>query len=226
MDRRFPYRPAIAFGTVLSLCLLGLGAATGSPALERIASSGTSNSLTVTVGSAFAFTLSTSEVTPGANVTVSIVQTDDVGHTFTLSSVAGYTFDDSNTTSDLQAFFAAHPPLVNFTIPAGEATYTTYFTAPAFGLYEYVCLVPGHFQAGMRGFLGSGEPGSSAAADTGPGAAVFIIGGTIAALVVIAIVLGFVIGRRRGSHDEMPPERLGYPEPPSDPRPPSTGGHS
>ena len=33
------------------------------------------------------------------------------------------------------------------------------------------------------------------------------------ALTVIAIVLGFVVGRRKGSEFEMPPERLGYPEP-------------
>jgi plastocyanin len=226
MVRRFPYRPTIALFTALSVCLLGLGAAVGSPAIQHIESTGASDSLTVTVGSAFAFTLSSSEVTPGANVTVSIVQTDDVAHTFTLSPIAGWLFNDGNTTSDLLAFFAAHPPLVNFSIPAGQATYTTYFTAPPFGLYEYVCLVSGHFQAGMRGVLGSGEAGAAVTTDTGPGAAVFIIGGTIAGLVVLAIVLGFVVGRRRGSSEEMPPERLGYPEPPSEPRPPASGGYS
>ena len=41
----------------------------------------------------------------------------------------------------------------------------------------------------------------------------FIISGTIAGLVVLALVLGFVIGRRKGAVHEMPPERLGYPEP-------------
>jgi plastocyanin len=227
MGHRFPYRPTIAFFTALSVVLLGLGvAAAQAPATTHVESSGASNSLTVTVGSAFEFTLSTDQVTPGANVTISIVQTDDVSHTFTLSSVAGWAFNDGNTTSDLLAFFGHHAPLVNFSIPAGQATYTAYFTAPPFGIYEYVCLVAGHFQAGMRGFLGSGEAGSSAAPNTGPGAPVFIIGGTIAALVVLAIVLGFVIGRRRGASEEMPPERLGYPEPPSGPQPPATGGHS
>jgi hypothetical protein len=54
-------------------------------------------------------------------------------------------------------------------------------------------------------------------ASTDPGVAVFIIVGTIVALVVIALVLGFVVGRRRGSHDEMAPQRLGYPEPPETP---------
>ena len=226
MVRRFPYRSAVAFFTALSMCLLGLGVAVGTPAFQPADSSGASNSLTVTVSSAFAFTLSDDEVTPGANVTVSIVQTDDVAHTFTLSSVAGWAFTDGNTTGDLLAFFGAHPPLVNVSIPAGQATYKASFIAPPFGIYEYVCLVAGHFQAGMRGFLGSGEAGSAGTSNTGPGAAVFIIGGTIAGLVVLAIVLGFVVGRRRGSSEEMPPERLGYPEPPSEPKPPATGGHS
>ena len=217
MVRRFPYRPWIAVFSVLSLLLMGLGAAAAQPR-----PSAGSDTLTVTVGSAFTFTLSTDEVTPGANVTVTLVQTDDVEHTFTLSPIAGFAFTDANTTGDLQAFFAAHPPLVNVTIPAGQATFSATFIAPPFGEYEYVCMVAGHYQAGMRGFLGSGEHGSTGSTSEGPGAPVFIIGGTIAGLVVAALVLGFVIGRRRGSHDEMPPERLGYPEPA--PPPPATGG--
>jgi len=53
----------------------------------------------------------------------------------------------------------------------------------------------------------------------GAGAAVFIIVGTIVSLTVVAIVLGFVVGRRRGASEEMPPERLGYPEPEPAPAP-------
>lgn len=217
MARRFPYRGAVAVMTAVSLLLLSVGLVEASPASRPAAS----DDLTVTVGETLAFTLSTDEVTPGDNVTVTIVQTSaDLGHTFTLSSVAGLTFSASNTTENLLTFVAEHAPLVNFTIPAGQATYTTSFTAPPYGLYAYFCLVPGHFPS-MYGLLGSGEHGSSAGISTGPGAAVFIIGGSIASLVVIALVLGFVIGRRRGSHDEMPPERLGYPEPTPQAKPPS-----
>lgn len=218
-----PYRGAIAVLASTSLILMALGVAAAAPGPGRVTVGVASNSLTVTVGSTFSFTLSTDEVTPGDNVSVTIVQTDDVQHTFTLSSVANWAFTDANTTSDLQKFFAAHPPLVNVTIPAGQSTLTASFIAPAFGEYEYVCLVAGHFQAGMRGFLGSGEHGSSSSTNDGPGAPVFLIGGTIAGLVVLALVLGFVIGRRRGSHDEMPPERLGYPEPGAG-KPPAAGG--
>ena len=217
MARRFPYGGVAAVLSVVSLLLLSVGLVEASPAARPAAS----DQLTVTVGETLAFTLSTDEVTPGDNVTVTIVQTSsDLGHTFTLSSVAGLTFSAANSTQSLETFVAEHQPLVNFTIPAGQATYTTYFTAPPFGLYAYFCLVPGHFPS-MYGLLGSGEHGGAGGISTGPGAAVFIIGGTIAALVVIALVLGFVIGRRRGSHDEMPPERLGYPEPAPETKPPA-----
>ncbi len=217
MARRFPYPRAAALLTVVSLLLLAAGIVEASPAARPAAS----DQLTVTVGDVLAFTLSTDEVTPGDNVTLTIVQTSsDLAHTFTLSSVQGLTFTASNTSADLLTFVAEHKPLVNFTIPAGQATYTTSFTAPPYGLYAYFCLVPGHFPS-MYGLLGSGEHGSSGGVSTGPGAPVFIIGGTIAGLVVLALVLGFVVGRRRGSSDEMPPERLGYPETPGGPKPPT-----
>lgn len=176
-------------------------------------------SLTVTVGTAFAFTLSSDEVTPGDTVTVTIVQVGDNEHTFTLLNAPNFQFNWSPTTSDspshIEGFLATHPaPLVNVTIPSTQGSQTVSFTAPPFGLYEYLCLVSGHFAAGMWGILGSGEHGSSGStANTGPGAPVFIISGTIAGLVVLALVLGFVIGRRQGAVHEMPPERLGYPEP-------------
>jgi hypothetical protein len=57
---------------------------------------------------------------------------------------------------------------------------------------------------------------------TGPGVGVFIISGTIVVLVVVALVLGFVVGRRKGSEFEMPPERLGYAEPPAPPPAPAS----
>ena len=175
-------------------------------------------SLTVTVGTALAFTLSTYQVTPGDNVSVSVINGDGQQHTFTLSPIANYSFNpNTNSTSDLITFFAAHHPLVNIAAN-GSGTYTGSFIAPPFGIYEFVCLTSGHFNGGMFGFLGSGEDGSGGSApNTGPGAPVFIIGGTIAGLVIVAIVLGFVVGRRRGKVHEMPPERLGYPEPPASP---------
>ena len=65
----------------------------------------------------------------------------------------------------------------------------------------------------MSGLLGSGEAPGSLSTSNGPGAPVYIISGTIVGLVILALVLGFVVGKRRGAAEEMPPERLGYPEP-------------
>ncbi|MGI0132872.1 MAG: hypothetical protein ACREDK_07285 [Thermoplasmata archaeon] len=204
--------PALAVALLLLVALTGT--VDGAPARSSSSARPTAGTdpLTVTVGTAFAFTVSTDEVTPGDTVDLTLVQTDDVQHTFTLSSVAGFTFPSSDSTGDLLTYFAAHPPIVNVTIPAGAATMHATFTAPPFGEYEYVCLVSGHFQLGMYGVLGSGEHGTTLATTSGPGAPVFIIGGTIAGLVVIALVLGFVIGRRKGAVHEMSPERLGYVE--------------
>ena len=203
--------------------LLGAGGVASATALHAasVRPAQGSETLTVTVGTALAFTLSTDEITPGDTVTVTIVQTSGTQHTFTLLNATDFQFNWTPTTSDseshINGFLATHPaPLVNVSISATPGTQTATFVAPAFGLYEYLCLIPGHFGAGMWGILGSGEHGSSGGtADTGPGAPVFIIAGTIAGLVVLALVLGFVVGRRKGSVHEMPPERLGYPEPPA-----------
>ena len=215
-------RFAASFAVALLLLLVMTAGVHAAPRAAGAAHPGGTDDVSVTVGTAFAFTVSPDEVTPGDQVAITITQTDDVPHTFTLSPIAGFTFNPStNTTTDLNNFFRAHPPLVNVTIPAGQATiHVPPFTAPPFGIYEYVCLVAPHFQAGMYGFLGSGEHGGGAAAAQPPGAPVFIIGGTIAGLVVLTIVLAFVVGRRQGTIHEMPPERLGYPEAPTAPKSP------
>lgn len=171
--------------------------------------------LTVSVGDGFTFSLSTNEITPGDTVTVTLVELGSTAHTFTLSPIPNFQFNGSDSTSHLLSFFAVHPPLVNLSVSGLQTGQkdTATFVAPAYGLYEYVCLEPGHFSEGMDGQLGSGEQGSGGAAPaTGPGWQVFAIGGGIASLVIATIVLGFVFGQRPGTKHEMPPERLGYPE--------------
>jgi uncharacterized cupredoxin-like copper-binding protein len=187
---------------------------------HRAVRTGASENLSVTVGTSFSFTISADEVTPGDNVSVTITQIGTTDHTFTLLNAPNFQFNYSasggatDSSNHIMGFLAKHTPLVNVSIPGVQGTYTASFIAPPLGLYEYLCLKSGHFQAGMWGILGSGEHGSAGvAANTGPGAPVFIIAGTIAGLVVLALVLGFVVGRRRGAAHEMPPERLGYREP-------------
>jgi uncharacterized cupredoxin-like copper-binding protein len=223
---------SVALVTVMVLLFIA-GASVVSPAARAAAPHpATSMSLTIDVTDEFEFNPNSFEApTPGENVSLTIMQTGTTAHTFTLFSVANFSFDPaSNTTAQLVTFVGEHPPLANVNISATAGfTVTVNFKAPPLGIYQFVCLEPGHFQLGMEGFMGSGEPPPGVStAPTGPGAAVFIISGTIAALLVIAIVLGFVIGQRKGSVHEMPPERLGYPEPvdssaealPSAPKPP------
>ena len=213
------FRIAVVVGVVIILLTLTwAGSASSSPPRSGIradAASGAVEWLNVTTSDTLTFGIAApSEVTPGDTVHLVVTNLGSDPHTFTLSSVQGYVFASTASTSDLQSYFALNPPLVNLSIPGSVgAVVTTNFTAPAYGEYEYVCLEPGHFASGMSGILGSGEPGTTTALDTGPGTPVFIISGTIVGLVIMALVLGFVLGKRRGSEDEMPPERLGYPEP-------------
>jgi plastocyanin len=159
------------------------------------------------------------------NTTYAVAFTDaDTGgaaHTFTILGREGIVYPLSADITSI-AYNATYPPLVNINAtntPSADGTYHKNFTSPKNpGWYEFVCTESGHFSLGMYGFISFGMnlPAnlSVTTGPTGPGTAVFIIVGTIVTLTVIAIVLGFVIGRRHGAEQEMPPERLGYPEPP------------
>ncbi len=230
------FRVASALGLVFLLLLWtwvgGAAVAASHPPTTRAltTSASTDDWINVTVTDALAFTITTAplsadEITPGDTVHVTLTQLATTPHTFTLSPTPGFQFPNSDSTQDLLTYFGTNHPLVNLSVDATQGdVVTANFTAPTVGEYQYVCLEPAHFTAGMWGILGSGEAGTGAgsAPYSGPGAPVFIISGTITALVIIALVLGFVIGKRRGSSDEMPPERLGYPEPPVSP--PLPGG--
>ena len=156
--------------------------------------------------------LSASEMGPGDLVHVSVEQLGVDPHTFTLSPTPNYQFPTSDTACDLNSYFQSHPPLVNVQVDRttpGSMSFGN-FTAPPLGQYQYVCTD----RATSRPCPGSSARGSRGprfTVNNGPGAAVFIIVGVITSLVIIALVLGFVVGRRRGSEDEMSPERLGYP---------------
>jgi hypothetical protein len=169
--------------------------------------------LNVTVSDQLTFATNIGEVQPGDSVHVVVTQIGTAAHTFTLSPTAGYQFPSSDTAGDLVAYFSSHTPIVNIVIGTTlGAKFFGNFTAPPLGVYEYVCTQPGHYPS-MSGLLGSGMQAGGLSTSNGPGAPVFIISGVIVGLVVLALVLGFVVGKRRGAAEEMPPERLGYPEP-------------
>lgn len=168
-----------------------------------------------------------------ANTTINVTFTNGDGsglpHTFTILNRSEWVIPSSTSPSDLTSLLSTWGNLTSLRADKGQTVQAS-FSAPAPGWYEFVCAVAGHFQEGMYGFIAFGEdlPAnlSVGGGAMGPGFAVFVIVGTVVALTVVAIVLGFVIGRRRGAVHEMPPERLGYPEPsttgevPSPPEPP------
>ena len=171
-----------------------------------------------------------------SNVTldVSFANLDSTGqtHTFTILGCEGIAIPSPSTASAadyINGSKCAKAPLVNV-VSSSSSPKLVPFPAPAAGWFEFLCSEPGHLSKGMYGYIAFGMALPSNLTVTAPangaGLAVFIIVGTIVSLTVIAIVLGFVVGRREGGRHEMPPERLGYAEPegshplPSAPPPP------
>jgi plastocyanin len=225
MSRNTVRRATVAF--VIAVLLVGSGAAflvESAPARAASAIDDQGGStFSVTAESGFSFTPNAiGNLATNGTVTVTFTDNDVLAHTFTIIGKQGWVIPSSISESAFDTLVwgdnPAHIANANAT-PAGTSTdqNITTFTSPGKGWYEFVCTEPGHFQNGMYGFIAFGEPVPSnlsvSAADTNPGVAVFIIVGTIVSLVIIALVLGFVVGRRRGSSDEMAPQRLGYPEP-------------
>lgn len=179
----------------------------------------------------YSFQESTTELQPNSTVSLSFVNADSISHTYTLIAVQGKVIPTSYSPSQLTTYEQKWGSIV-WVNGTGTGTYPATFPAPPKGWYEFVCMESGHFQEGMYGFIAFGEPLPSnltvTTPNVGAGWPVYVISGTIVSLVIITIVLGFVIGGRKGAKHEMPPERLGYPEstpaapplPPQSPKPP------
>ena len=99
--------------------------------------------------------LSASPARYPVSVDVLVTNLGNLGHTFTVVPQGNVTLTVGNYTS----YFATHPPLVSASIPSGAgSTAWANFTIPAPGVYMYLCLVTGHFAAGMSGELYVGIP--------------------------------------------------------------------
>ncbi len=206
-----------------------VGVFTGRVVVAKPIEVDTSSTLAVTAQAPYTYNQRAFEELPlNTTITLSFFDSDDQAHTFTLIdwpnvSFPGYASISSGKLGDI---VATHGTIVNATANSGK--YSTVTTIPAVAFkswYTFVCMESGHFQQGMYGYVAFGEllpPNLSfASGSPGPGLALFIIVGTIVSLTVLAIVLGFVVGKRKGGEHEMPPERLGYPEPPTgQPAPP------
>jgi uncharacterized cupredoxin-like copper-binding protein len=88
-------------------------------------------------------------------VTIQVSNLGTTGHTWTLIAQPNVNMTPSGFTS----YFQAHPPAVNLAVPTSPGvSVTANFTLTAKGTYEYICTIPGHFAAGMFGFLYVGVP--------------------------------------------------------------------
>lgn len=214
--------PAIAVVVVLVGLALGGWVLSVAPAAKAEApaapiSSAADQSYTVTAVPGYSFQESATELQPNATVSLTFVNADTLSHTYTLIAVQGKVIPSSYSPSQLIAYEKQWGAIV-WVNASGTGTYPATFQAPAKGWYEFVCMEEGHFGFGMYGFIAFGEPLPAnltvSAPNVGAGWPVYVITGTIVSLVIVTIVLGFVVGGRKGAKHEMPPERLGYPESP------------
>jgi uncharacterized cupredoxin-like copper-binding protein len=217
---------AVAAFIIVVLLIGGTSAVLVTTASARAASAvavDTTNQLQVTAGGSYTFSpQAVGELPTNTTINVTFSNIDTQAHTFTIIGREGWVIPTSASDGEISdlsygsQYPALLPPLNASPVGAGDQVQAS-FKSPGVGWYEFVCSEPGHFQQGMYGFIAFGIPVPGnltvVAADTDPGLAVFIIVGTIVGLVVIALVLGFVVGRRRGDTYEMPPQRLGYAEP-------------
>ena len=224
MARRTVVRGALALATVLALVLGGTAVlVTGRIAVASPVATASGSTLYETASAPFSFdNRSYSNLPTGVKMNVTFFDADSASpHTFTLLNFSNFWIANWSSFSSayLGTLVHEHGTLFNISVNPSSYGYASFETPASTGYYEFVCLEPGHLQEGMWGIVAFGEPVptniSLGGGTPGAGLAVFIIVGTIVTLTVLAIVLGFVVGKRRGSEFEMPPERLGYPEPPA-----------
>ena len=164
------------------------------------------DNVSVSTTSAYAFQPNQITVTPGALVHLVVTQDARFAHSFVLSSVANFTIPSGDTDSQLAAFFNTHPPLVNLSVPGTVGTQVTAnFTAPALGTYEFVCIVSGHFQSGMFGFIYSGTSPPGGSSSSGFPLTPVVLGAIVGVGVVVVVVgVLFVRLRSRRSPPKSP----------------------
>lgn len=123
---------------IIAMLVLGAGwiAACGGPGTSEISTAMTE----------FAFTPSSSSVSAGSEVTLTLTNDGTVDHNWVLMD-AGYTVTTPFDDADRAKVFA------ETSLAAGDSAIFT-FTAPSeAGTYQVVCSIPGHLEAGMEASL-------------------------------------------------------------------------
>ncbi|MCI4322891.1 MAG: plastocyanin/azurin family copper-binding protein [Thermoplasmata archaeon] len=126
-------------------------------------------------------------------VDVAVTDVGGVGHTFTISALANVTVSAAN----YSTYFQAHA-LSSVSVGPGSGPYWANFTIDHAGTYEYVCLIPGHFAAGMFGTLYVGVAPPAAAAPLSSAivqAGVLLAGGILLAIAVVLVLAATWAGR-------------------------------
>ena len=136
---------------------------------------------------------------------VQVINLGGIPHTFTVAPQTNVTVTVANFTS----YFVQHAPLTNVTVPTGSGNFIwANFTMSGPGVYMFICEEPGHFAAGMYGFLYVDVPLPSPATPT---TGIFLVGILAGAggLVVVGIVLAVIgsYGGRFPPKTDSPPPR-------------------
>jgi uncharacterized cupredoxin-like copper-binding protein len=88
-------------------------------------------------------------------VDVGVSNLGSTPHTWTLVGQA----DVNLTPGNFSSYFQAHPAAANVNVPSTPgAVVWANFTIPKAGVYQFLCEIPGHFAAGMVGYLYVGVP--------------------------------------------------------------------
>jgi uncharacterized cupredoxin-like copper-binding protein len=129
------YRRLFALGVVTAL----IGIFVVIPAVAGAATKGTTVNVTAGKPTELAFTLSTKSVKKGA-VTFKVTNSGALSHDFKVCS--------SNKGGTASSCSGKATAMIS---PKGTATLSVTFSKP--GKYEYLCTVPGHAAAGMKGLI-------------------------------------------------------------------------
>ena len=146
------------------------------------------------------------------NATITVTFTDDdvLPHTFNISSREGFQIPNDYTAAQLNQLFDQYHALYAAEVDYGGDVSVGSFTSPsAPGWYEFICNQSGHFTEGMYGFIAFGEPVPSNLTEHGHGSEVPTTGSALVAAlggaVIVAVLLGVVLWRRRRSTYRPPP---------------------
>lgn len=120
--------------------------------------------VTISTTDAAAFMPNSIHATSGQNLTITLVNNGTYGHTFTMARNGSEELPLNWTPPQLSAYFTAHPPLLNVSMPpkSSATVNLTVNSSMAGGHFEFVSILPYQFQAGMWGFLNVTPPVRSA----------------------------------------------------------------